>query len=133
VAQGGARTATAISTREKGRLAEAAAALHLEGLGWAILETNARSPAGELDLVACDHGVVVIVEVKARCGAACGQGLEAIDRRKERRLRAAAALWLAERGGLAPLIRFDAIVVATTRDGGVLSLQHLRDVIGDGH
>ena len=133
MAQGGAKTAAAISTWEKGRLAEAAAALHLEGLGWAILERNARSPAGELDLVASDHGVVVVVEVKARCGAACGCGLEAIDRRKERRLRAATVLWLAERGGRASLIRFDAIIVATTRDGTVLSLEHLRDVIGDGH
>jgi magnesium chelatase family protein len=133
VARSGAKTAAGISTSEKGRLAEDAAALHLEGLGWAILERNVRSPAGELDLVASDHGVVVIVEVKARCGAACGLGLEAIDRRKERRLRAATALWLAERGGSAPLIRFDAIVVSATRDGTVLSLQHLRDVIGDGH
>lgn len=116
----------------RGRLAEQVVAEHLAGHGWVILDRNVRTAAGELDLVARDGDVVVVVEVKARQNGAFGSGLEAIDARKERRLRRAAVLWAADRGRRAGLIRFDAVLVHLSREGVAASLFHLRDVIGDG-
>jgi putative endonuclease len=106
---------------------------YLKGQRWVILECNARTPAGELDIVALDGSMLVAVEVKARRGSAFGDGLEAIDQRKQRRLRSSLALWLARTGTPAPLIRFDAIVVALDEEGVPVGLVHVRDVIGDGH
>ena len=105
---------------------------HLAGHGWTILGRNVRNAAGEIDLVARDRHVLVVVEVKARQSTAYGNGLEAIDGRKQRRLRAAAASWLAEQGFSAGPLRFDAVLVELARDGTALALLHLRDVIGDG-
>lgn len=116
-----------------GRLAEGMAADYLKSQRWVILERNVRTTAGELDIVARDGAMLVVVEVKARRGSAFGDGLEAIDQRKQRRLRSSLALWLAKTETPAALIRFDAIVVALGEDGVPVGLVHVRDVIGDGH
>lgn len=42
-------------------------------------------------------GVLVFVEVKSRCGAGHDQAAEAVDPRKQRRLRHGARAWLATR------------------------------------
>jgi putative endonuclease len=49
----------------KGRAGEDAAARLLEQAGFTIIERNFRSEAGEVDIVAEDHGTLVFVEVKA--------------------------------------------------------------------
>lgn len=77
-------------------------------------------------------GQVIVVEVKARCGDAYGDGLEAIGPRKARRLRAAALWWLAERGRFPCAVRFDAVVVLLDASGQPRSLQHLKDIIQGG-
>ena len=45
---------------------EGRAEAFLRDRGFRILGRNVRSPLGELDLVADDHGVLVFVEVKRR-------------------------------------------------------------------
>jgi TIGR00252 family protein len=122
-----------VSTVAIGRLAEVMASDYLKSQGWVILDRNVRTRAGELDLVARDGATLVAVEVKARRGNAFGDGLEAIDARKQRRLRSSLALWLAKADAPASLIRFDAVVVALGEDRVPVGLVHVRDVIGDGH
>src|SRR5665648_278489 len=77
---------------------------------------NHRTPVGEIDLVCRDDATLVIVEVKARSGSYFGEALESIGPRKERRLRAAAAWWMAERGRVTRNVRFDVIVVMLEDD-----------------
>jgi len=108
------------------------AASYLSGRGYRVLAANQRTPAGELDLVCSDGRQVVIVEVKARCSASYGEGLEAIGPRKARRLRAAALWWLAERGLMPCPIRFDAVIVLLDARGLPCSLEHFKDVIEGG-
>jgi putative endonuclease len=50
----------------RGRSAEDAAQTALERDGWSILARRLRTPAGEIDIVAEKHGLLAIVEVKAR-------------------------------------------------------------------
>jgi putative endonuclease len=75
----------------RGRRAETLAAWWLRLQGWRILATRARTPVGEVDLVARRGRMVVFVEVKSRDD---DEGLAlAIDRRRLVRVaRAADAL-----------------------------------------
>lgn len=113
---------------ERGRRAEQAAAEYLSGRGWSIMAANERTPAGELDLVCLDGDTVVIVEVKARSNDLYGAAIESIGPRKQRRLMAAAAWWLAK-GSTSRLVRFDVVVVCLDSSGDLRSLAHMSDVV----
>ena len=113
-----------------GRRAEQLVAQRLTAAGWEIVERNARTRYGELDIVALDGSVLVFVEVKAgRTGAAFGpeRPVLAVDARKQRRVRKLATAWMAERRD-APrysAIRFDAVGVSFDRSGRVLDVEHI--------
>ena len=97
-------------SRLLGRWGEALAAEHLRRAGYQILAANWRSRFGEIDLIAADQNYLCFVEVKLRKSAAFGGAGEFVDRRKQRRLRDTAAIWLAQNDG--PwLSRFDVIEV----------------------
>jgi putative endonuclease len=114
-----------------GRLAEARAAEHLGSLGYRILERNARTRYGELDLVAFDRRALVFVEVKAsRAGSQVGPERPVlwVTPRKQLQVRRLATAWMAERRGSVPRyaeIRFDAVGVVLDRDDVVVDLEHL--------
>jgi len=79
-----------------GRWGEAAAAEFLLARGYAILERNARTPLGEIDIVACREGITVFVEVKARTSRRFGFPEEAVTPRKQAHMLAAAEYYAAE-------------------------------------
>jgi putative endonuclease len=113
-----------------GRAAEDLVAARLLAAGWEIVERNARTRYGELDIVALDGRTLVFVEVKAgREGSAYGpeRPVLAVDRRKQRRVRRLAAAWMGERRD-APYyadIRFDAVGVTVGRAGRVTGVEHI--------
>jgi putative endonuclease len=94
-----------------GRDAEAIAAAALEREGWAVLARRARTPAGEIDLVAERDGLLAFVEVKAR--PSLNEAAFALGHRQRVRLVAAAECWLvANPGHGAAGMRFDVVIVA---------------------
>jgi putative endonuclease len=98
------------SRHVRGIRAEAAACAALERDGWAILARRRRTPAGEIDILAQRHGLLAVVEVKARPTLAAAA--QALQPRQRERLLAAAEIVLAEhpewgRAG----VRFDVMVV----------------------
>jgi putative endonuclease len=96
-----------------GQTAEVIAAEFLRAQGFEILERNYRRRLGELDLVACEGDVLVIVEVRTRATSAYGGAAASVDARKQRRLIRAAAQLLQQRKNLARMrARFDVIVVS---------------------
>ncbi len=118
-----------------GRLAEARAAEHLGSLGYRILERNARTKFGELDLVVFDarRHALVFVEVKAvRAGGKVGpeRPVHWVTPRKQSQVRRLATAWIAERraAGSVPRyaeIRFDAVGVVLGAHDEVVDLEHL--------
>lgn len=94
-----------------GRRGEEAAARWYDRAGYHILDRNWRCPEGELDLVVALGPDVVFVEVKARSSSRFGTGAEAVDRRKQRRVRALAGRWLAGSGRRFRDVRFDVVEV----------------------
>lgn len=71
-----------------GRRAEAIAALWLQLKGWSILARRARTPVGEVDLIARRGRIVAFVEVKARASA--DEASLSLDDYRLRRVAAAA-------------------------------------------
>lgn len=113
-----------------GRHAEELVARRLAAAGWEIVERNARTRYGELDIVALDGAALVFVEVKAgREGSAYGpeRPVLAVDRRKQLRLRRLATAWMAERRDLVRYaeIRFDAVGVSFDREGHLVEVEHI--------
>ncbi len=73
-----------------GLRAEASIATWLEQQGWRVLARRWRVSEGELDLVCCDPGDVLVgVEVRLRQSDRTGSGLESVGQDRVRRLRSA--------------------------------------------
>lgn len=102
-----------LSSREIGTEGERLAAAYLRRRGVEVLECNWRCSGGEVDIVASDEDTVVLVEVKTRL--ALGDDAEempelAVDRRKQRRYRKLALLYLASHPEVNS-VRFDVIAL----------------------
>jgi putative endonuclease len=114
-----------------GRLAEDFVAARLAARGWEIVERNARTRYGELDLIALDGRALVFVEVKAgREDPLFGpeRPVLGVGPRKQLRVRRLARAWMMERRE-APRyaeIRFDAIGVTFAREGSrIVDVEHI--------
>jgi putative endonuclease len=97
-----------------GLSAESRAAALLVAKGYRILARRFRTAVGEIDIVARRRGVLIFVEVKARDNF--DEAAEAVGKRQQTRIIAAAELWLAEhpqdaRGDM----RFDVVLVVPGR------------------
>lgn len=83
-----------MNKRETGGRFEQAAADYLGGQGYLIVERNYRCKQGEVDLI-CRHGrYLVFAEVKYRSSRIMGSPAEAVDQRKQERIRKVAAYYL---------------------------------------
>ncbi|HWB70228.1 MAG TPA: YraN family protein [Solirubrobacterales bacterium] len=113
-----------------GRAAEALVAARLLASGWRIVERNARTRFGELDLIALDGSTLVFVEVKAgRAGAFFGpeRPVLGVGPRKQTRVRRLATAWMAERRSAPHYaeIRFDAVGVTFDHSGRAVEIEHI--------
>jgi putative endonuclease len=104
-----------------GARAEELAARGLSAAGWRIVDRNARTRYGELDIVALDGRNLVFIEVKAsRAGAPVGpeRPIFAVGRQKQLRLRRLAGAYLGDRPPLPTFaeIRFDVIGISFVGD-----------------
>ncbi len=97
-----------------GHLAEAAAALLLMAKGYRLIARRYKTPLGEIDLVLKRDRTIAFVEVKARPSER--EALESVGRMSERRIVAAADLWLARHPDAAGLdLRYDMVLVMPWR------------------
>ena len=103
-----------MSTRQRGADAERRARRHYLLRGYRILDVNAWAGGNELDLVVRRGRWLVFCEVKQKSGTGFGDPAEMVTEEKQRRLRRAAAAWLATRPELGGLrVRFDVVAVST--------------------
>ncbi len=96
---------------QHGHKAERAAEVLLRGKGYRILDRRAKTPVGEIDLVARRGNAIAFVEVKAR--PTHDQAIEAVNRHQARRIIDAARFWMQQQPELAACdCRFDIITVS---------------------
>jgi len=94
----------------RGLLAETVAGWFLRLRGYRILARRARTPFGEIDLVARRRDLLIFVEVKQR--RTRDAALHAVTPRQQARIARASLAWLARHPGLADCnYRFDMILV----------------------
>jgi putative endonuclease len=100
------------STRLLGRWGECKAVKYLKGKGYSVLALNYRCKAGEIDAVmATPEGVIVFVEVKSRRKEGPWRAVDAVNKKKQRKI-AAAAKYFKKRYNCTDLIsRFDIVTV----------------------
>ncbi len=116
--------------RQLGQAAEDLVAAKLVRAGWELIERNARSRYGELDIVGLDGRTLVFVEVKAgRADSSFGpeRPVLSVDFRKQLRIRRLATTWMGARRDLPRYneIRFDAVGVTYDRNGSVCDYEYL--------
>lgn len=97
--------------------------------GYACLDRRCRTGGGEIDLVVRRGPVLAFVEVKTRRADGVAPPEFFIDAAKRRRVRRAAAAWLAAHPGQnAPQVRFDAVAVVHHGTAGGVDIRHLTGV-----
>ena len=98
----------------RGRFSEYIAAAFLMAKGYRILALRARTPVGEIDIVARKGDLVAFVEVKARRLETAA--VDAVGGFSQQRIKAASDLWLARRSDAHRLSqRYDIIAVRPWR------------------
>ncbi len=112
-----------MNTRKTGAEYEQIAAEYLQEKGYHILERNFRCRYGEIDLIAEQGETLVYVEIKYRGSMRCGNPLEAVDSKKQRRICKTAMYYYTYHGYEAERpCRFD--VIGIDGNGAIMHLEN---------
>lgn len=110
--------------RALGQQGEALAAAQLAAWGWRVRETNWRCRFGEIDIVAQDADVLVLVEVRTRRGnTRYGSPEESVDWSKQVRLARLGEAYVQAIGWEGPW-RIDVVAIELDAAGQILRLAH---------
>ena len=111
-------------------MGERRAADFLVAKGYRVLQRNARTQLGEIDIIArSPDGLLVFVEVRTRKGRrAALAAVESVDKRKQVRLANLAIEYLAARE-LDESARIDVIAIAVDSNGRINSIEHLENAV----
>jgi len=77
--------------------------------GYQILARNLYTPYGEIDIIARKDEIIAIVEVKTRSTEFFGSPADAVNLRKQKKIRQSAVWWLQEIKSQGQEIRFDVL------------------------
>ena len=110
-----------MNKREIGAAMEKATAAFLVNRGYTILKQNYRIKTGEIDIIARDEDAFVFIEVKYRKDYQMGTPFEAVDYRKQEKIRRTALYYMKE-NNVSPdaKLRFDVAGIIPDNAGGYL-------------
>jgi len=97
--------------QQYGAQSESLAARLLKQRGYTILETNYRTPLGEIDIIARDRDTIVFVEVKARRSLGFGGPKWAVTPKKQRKISMVALYYLKTTRQSQSKARFDVVAI----------------------
>ena len=103
---------TKIKNNIEGKKGEIKAVLFLKKHGYKILETNFKNKIGEIDIIAEKDGVIVFIEVKNRSTYRFGRPIEAVDFRKQNKIKKVAEIYLMIKNKSYNDVRFDVVEVS---------------------
>jgi putative endonuclease len=112
-----------------GRKGESIVVSFLEGKNYTIVERNARTPYGEIDIIARQGCAVVFVEVKSRASRSFGPPEISITPKKLEHMRSAAEYYIQVHPDMATDWRIDVITVLVQPGGSAPQIDHFENVI----
>lgn len=122
-----------INRQSLGRWGEEKAAAFLSDRGFTILARNARTPYGEIDLVARQEREtgepVVMVEVKTRTSTGFGYPEAAVTGRKREHLKNSAEYYMQQHPELGRSWRIDVIAIHQCAGDPELDIQHFMNAV----
>lgn len=110
--------------KELGETGEQMAARYLEEQGCVILERHYRKDHKEVDIIALDHGELVVVEVKTRTSEDYFTAEQAVDHHKRQNIIRVANNYMRRYHRTEPL-RFD--IIAIVGSGATAEIRHTKD------
>lgn len=97
-----------LNKRALGSFGEDEAVKFLEKNGFTILDRNFRfSRMGEIDIIAREKGYMCFIEVKGRTGMGFGSPIEAVNYKKQLKIRKMAHIYLSKKKMYDMPVRFD--------------------------
>ena len=112
-----------------GKLGERVALGFLKRSGYRILETNFRTPFGELDVGARHEGHIVFVEFKARASISLGPPCLSVTRSKQRHIIRSALVYLKRRNLVDSNWRIDVVSVTLNYDHEVEGVELIENAV----
>lgn len=109
---------------DKGVDGEELAAAYLTQKGYTVLERNWRFGREEIDIIAQEKDMLVVVEVKTRSGSFFGEPEEFVDKQKQRHLIKAVNGYI-EKNNLDLEVRFD--IIGVILSGKNHKINHIED------
>lgn len=107
--------------KEKGKIGEKIAEKYLKTQKFTIIYTNFSNYIGEIDIIAKEKDVYVFVEVKSREDCLFGRPCEAVDKRKQEKIKKVATFYLMENKLFDVDVRFDVIEILGSE------INHIKD------
>lgn len=117
--------------RAAGAAGEIAAITFLKEKGYRILETNARTIFGEIDIVAKKDGFTIFVEVKSRATSSLGPPYLSITKAKERHIVKNALAYLKKRKLIESRWRIDVVSVKLNYEYQVENIELFENAVED--
>jgi len=96
----------------------------LKDRGYRIVARNYKTPIGEIDIIAEDRGTLVFIEVKTRSNNFFGYPFEAVDAKKQHKLKNLALLYLKKQKRDCA-VRFDVLSIRISDDKK--DIEHIKD------
>ena len=115
--------------RELGIHGEKIAQDFLEKNGYKIIETNYRSPEGEIDIIAQTGDTLVFVEVRTKKSRGFGTPEESITPVKMKRLNAVATHYSQNRENLPLAQRIDVLAIQMEKSGKISRIELIENAI----
>ena len=113
------------NNRETGAKAEAIACWFLKQQGYDVLEQNFYTKVGEIDIIAKEDQTLVFVEVKYRKDDKKGYPAQAVDQRKQQKIRKSAMVYLKKNHlSFEQPIRFDVVEILGKK---IRVIKHLKN------
>ena len=107
-----------------GKKGELTAVNYLKDNNYQILEVNYKNKIGEIDIIAKDKNYIVFIEVKTRTSGMFGDPLEAINQKKQLKIRQVATIYLIKNKLMNSPCRFDAISILGNENP---EIRHVKD------
>ncbi len=116
--------------QQVGQRGEQAARDYLEQEGYSIIETNYRCKLGEIDIIAQDGEMIVIVEVRTKTGLTFGRPEESINREKARKLHRLALQYIQSNYHREVSSRIDLVAVMIEKSSGLVKdIKHIKNIL----